>query len=148
MGLPGSIVLMLAAIFLAPLSSHGTAYLICYIIVQAITVMRVLIAIQMNIALNHINPTNSVSEVAEYIERLELIHQWDRRYTLYVKVPLTICVIALLMLLLGLDLFAVRWVVYLWMALVVILVPLNFIVAYHSFRKLEKNIENLKNEIQ
>ena len=148
MGLPGSIVLMLAAIFLAPLSSHGTAYLICYIIVQAITVMRVLIAIQMNIALNHINPTNSVSEVAEYIERLELIHQWDRRYTLYVKVPLTICVIALLMLLLGLDLFAVRWVVYLWMALVVILVPLNFIVAYHSFLELEKDIENLKNDIQ
>ena len=50
--------------------------------------------------------------------------------------------------LLGLDLFAVRWVLYLWMTLVVILVPLNFIVAYHSFRKLEKNIENLKNEIQ
>ena len=148
LGLPGSIVLMLAAICLAPLSAHGTGYIICYIIVQAITVMRVLIAIQMNITLNHINPSYSVSEVAEYIERLELIHQWDRRYTLYVKVPLTICVIALLMLLLGLDLFAVRWVVYLWMALVVILVPLNFIVAYHSFRKLEKNIENLKNEIQ
>lgn len=147
-GLPGSIVLMLAAIGLAPLSSHGTGYLICYIIVQAITIMRVLIAIQLNITLNHINPSHSVSEVAEHIDRLELIHQWDRRYTLYVKVPLTICVIALLMPLLGLDLFAVRWVLYLWMTLVVILVPLNFTVAYHSFRKLEKNIENLKTEIQ
>ena len=96
-GLVGSIVLMLAVACLMPLFVHHTGYLVCYIVVQLITVVRVLIAIQMNITLRHIDPSRSVSEVAAYVDRLELIHQWDRRYTLYIKVPLTICVIALLL---------------------------------------------------
>ena len=147
-GLVGSIVLMLAVACLMPLYSHRSSYLVCYIVVQLITIVRVLIAIQMNIPLRHIDPSRSVSEVSAYVDRLELIHQWDRRYTLYVKVPLTICVIALLLPLLGLDPFAVRWVFYLWMALTVIAMALNFVVAYRSFRHLEDNIKTLKHNIQ
>ena len=141
-GLIGSIILMLAVAALAPLYLHHIGYLICYIIVQLITIVRVLIAIQMNLILPHINPSRSVSEVSDYVERLELIHQWDRRYTLFVKVPLTICVVALLLPPLGLDPFSVSWILRLWLAVA------NFVVAYLSFRKLEHNIENLKNEIQ
>jgi hypothetical protein len=146
-GLVGSIVLMIAVACLVPLYIHRSSYLICYIVVQLITIVRVLIAIQMNIPLRHIDPSHSVSEVAAYVDRLELIHHWDRRYTLYVKVPLTICVVTLLLPLLGLDPFAVRWVLYLWVALTIIAIALNFVVAYRSFLKLEKSINNLKNEI-
>ena len=44
-GLVGSIVLMLAVACLMPLYLHHTGYLVCYIVVQLITVVRVLIAI-------------------------------------------------------------------------------------------------------
>ena len=147
-GLIGSIILMIAIACLTPFYLHSLGYTVCYIIVQLITIVRVLIAVQLNLTLRHIDPSRSVSEVATHVERLELIHQWDRRYTLYVKIPLTICVIALLLPLLGLDPFAVRWVFYLWMALTAIVAVLNFVVAYRSFRKLEENIKNLKHTIQ
>ena len=147
-GLVGSIVLMLGVACLMPLYVHRTGYLVCYIVVQLITVVRVLIAIQMNITLQHIDPSRSVSEVASYVDRLELIHQWDRRYTLYIKVPLTICVIALLLPLLGLDPFRVRWVFWLWMGITAVAMAVNFVVAYRSFRNLEENIKTLKHHIQ
>jgi len=147
-GLVGSIILMLVVASLAPLYLHNIGYLACYIIVQLITIIRVLIAIQMNLTLPHINPSRSVSEVSDHVARLELIHQWDRRYTLFVKVPLTICVVALLLPPLGLDPFNVRWILYLWLAVAVIVSLLNFVVAYLSFRRLEQNIENLKDKIQ
>ena len=143
-GLVGSIVLMLAVACLMPLFVHHTGYLVCYIVVQLITVVRVLIAIQMNITLRHIDPSRSVSEVAAYVDRLELIHQWDRRYTLYIKVPLTICVIALLLPLLGLDPFRVRWVFWLWMGITAVAMAVNFVIAYRSFLKLEEDINSLR----
>ena len=146
-GLVGSIVLMLGVACLIPLYVHRTDYLVCYIVVQLITVVRVLIAIQMNITLQHIDPSRSVSEVASYVDRLELIHQWDRRYTLYIKVPLTICVIALLLPLLGLDPFRVRWVFWLWMDITAVTMAVNFVIAYRSFLKLEDNIKTLKHNI-
>ena len=147
-GLVGSIVLMLAVACLMPLYLHHTGYLVCYIVVQLITVVRVLIAIQMNIPLRHIDPSRGVDEVAAYVDRLELIHQWDRRYTLYIKVPLTICVVALLLPLLGLDPFGVRWVFWLWMGVTAVAMAVNFVVAYRSFLKLEENIKTLKHTIQ
>ena len=147
-GLVGSIVLMLAVACLMPLYLHHTGYLVCYIVVQLITVVRVLIAIQMNITLRHIDPSRSVSEVTTYVEQLEQIHQWDRRYTLCVKVPLTVCVIALLLPLVGLDPFAVKWVFWLWMGITAVAMTVNFVVAYRSFRKLEENIKTLKHHIQ
>ena len=131
-----------------PLYLHHTGYLVCYIVVQLITVVRVLIAIQMNIPLRHIDPSRGVDEVAAYVDRLELIHQWDRRYTLYIKVPLTICVVALLLPLLGLDPFGVRWVFWLWMGITAVAMAANFVVAYRSFLKLEENIKTLKHTIQ
>lgn len=146
-GLVGSIILMLGVACLMPLYVHRTGYLVCYIVVQLITVVRVLIAIQMNIPLQHIDPSRSVSEVAAHVDRLELIHQWDRRYTLYVKVPLTICVIALLLPLLGLDPFRVRWVFWLWMGITAVATAVNFVIAYRSFLKLEDNIKTLKHNI-
>ncbi len=146
-GLVGSIVLMLAVACLMPLYLRHTGYLVCYIVVQLVTIVRVLIAIQMNIPLRHIDPSRSVSEVAAYADRLELIHQWDRRYTLYIKVPLTICVVALLLPLLGLDPFAVRWVFWLWMGITAVAMAANFAVAYRSFLKLEENIKTLKHNI-
>ena len=146
-GLVGSIILMLGVACLMPLYVHRTGYLVCYIVVQLITIVRVLIAIQMNIPLRHIDPSRSVSEVAAYVDRLELIHQWDRRYTLYVKVPLTICVIALLLPLLGLDPFRVRWVFWLWMGITAVAMAVNFVIAYRSFLKLEDNIKTLKHNI-
>ena len=142
-GLVGSIVLMLAVACLMPLYLHHTGYLVCYIVVQLITVARVLIAIQMNIPLRHIDPSRSVCEVTTYVEQLEQIHQWDRRYTLCVKVPLTVCVIALLLPLVGLDPFAVKWVFWLWMGITAVAMAVNFVVAYRSFRKLEENIKNI-----
>lgn len=147
-GLVGSIVLMLAVACLMPLYLHHTGYLVCYIVVQLITVVRVLIAIQMNIPLRHIDPSRGVDEVAAYVDRLELIHQWDRRYTLYIKVPLTICVVALLLPLLGLDPFGVRWVFWLWMGITAVAMAVNFVIAYRSFLKLEENIKTLKHTIQ
>ena len=143
-GLVGSIVLMIAVACLMPLCLRHTGYLVCYIVVQLITVVRVLIAIQMNITLRHIDPSRSVSEVAAYVDRLELIHQWDRRYTLYIKVPLTICVIALLLPLLGLDPFRVRWVFWLWMGITAVAMAVNFVIAYRSFLKLEEDISSLR----
>ena len=147
-GLVGSIVLMIAVACLMPLYVHRTGYLVCYIVVQLITIVRVLIAIQMNIPLRHIDPSRSVSEVTTYVEQLEQIHQWDRRYTLCVKVPLTVCVIALLLPLVGLDPFAVKWVFWLWMGITAMAMAVNFVVAYRSFRKLEENIKTLKHHIQ
>ena len=147
-GLVGSIVLMLAVACLMPLYMHHTGYLVCYIVVQLITVVRVLIAIQMNIPLRHIDPSRGVDEVATYVDQLELIHQWDRRYTLYIKVPLTVCVTALILPLVGLDPFAVRWVFWLWMGITTVAMVVNFVVAYRSFLKLEENIKTLKHTIQ
>lgn len=147
-GLVGSIVLMLVVASLMPLYIHHTGYLVCYIVVQLITVVRVLIAIQMNIPLRHIHPSRGVDEVATYVDQLELIHQWDRRYTLYVKVPLTVCVTALILPLVGLDPFAVRWVFWLWMGITAVAMAANFVIAYRSFLKLEDNIKTLKYTIQ
>ena len=147
-GLVGSIALMIAVACLMPLYTHHWGYLVCYLVVQLITVVRVLIAIQMNIPLRHIDPSRGVEEVATYTRKLELIHQWDRRYTLYVKVPLTICVTALLLPLVGLNPFAERWVLYLWVGATAVAMVANYIVAYRSFLKLEDNIKTLKNNIQ
>ena len=146
-GLVGSIVIMLVVASLMPLYIHHTGYLICYIVVQLITVVRVLIAIQMNIPLRHIHPSRGVDEVATYVDQLELIHQWDRRYTLYVKVPLTVCVTALILPLVGLDPFAVRWVFWLWTGITAVAMATNFVIAYRSFLKLEENIKTLKHNI-
>ena len=59
-GLVGSIVLMLAVACLMPLYVHRTSYMVCYIVVQLITIVRVLIAIQINLPLRHIHPSRSV----------------------------------------------------------------------------------------
>ena len=146
-GLVGSMVLMVGVACLMPLYIHHIGYMICYIVVQLITIVRVLIAIQMNLPLRHIDPSRSVSEVAAYVERLELIHRWDRHYTLYIKVPLTICVVALLLPLLGLDPFAVRWVVWLWMGITAVAMTVNFVIAYRSFLGLEEKFKTLKHNI-
>lgn len=146
LGLPGSIALMTAVGCMAPLYWDNAGYMTCYCIVLLITLLRVLIALQMNLAFQHVNPSRGVDEVAKYINRLELIHKWDRRYTLYVKVPLTVCVVALIWPPLGINPFAVVWVRNIWIVLTASVVILNFTIAYLSFRKLEKDIRNLKTE--
>ena len=126
LGLPGSIALMTAVGCMAPLYWDNAGYMTCYCIVLLITLLRVLIALQMNLAFQHVNPSRGVDEVAKYINRLELIHKWDRR--------------------LGINPFAVVWVRNIWIALTATVVILNFTIAFISFRKLEKDISNLKTE--
>lgn len=144
-GLPGSVALMVLVACLAPYYVHDVGYLVCYLVVQLITVVRVLIAIQMNLAFGHIKLSGDVNEVAERVQQLELIHQFDRRYTLYVKVPLTICVMALIWPLIGLDPFSIRWLQWTWLGLTAVVLVVNAVVAAHAFRRLERSIEQLKN---
>ena len=67
LGLPGSIALMTAVGCMAPLYWDNAGYMTCYCIVLLITLLRVLIALQMNLAFQHVNPSRGVDEVAKYI---------------------------------------------------------------------------------
>ena len=90
-GLPGSIVLMLVVAALAPYYVHSLPYFVCYAVVQLITIMRVMIAVQMYIAIRHLDPTRPVAEVNAYADRMTLLQRFNHHYTLYIKLPLTVC---------------------------------------------------------
>ena len=173
-GLPGSIVLMLVVAALAPYYVHSLPYFVCYAVVQLITIVRVMMAVQMYIAIRHLDPTRPVAEVnayadrmtllqrfnhairhldptrpvAEvnaYADRMTLLQRFNHHYTLYIKLPLTICLGPLFGPPLGFDFFCYKWVLYLWIVLCVVLLSLNAWGIVRSFRKLDAAIENIKN---
>ena len=143
-GLPGSVVLMVGVACLAPMYWHNTFYLISYIVVQLITVIRVMIAIQMHITIRHIDPSRPITEVVSYVEQLEALQKWNRRYTLRVKLPLTVCVVPLIGPPLGIDFFNIAWFWWGWLLLCAIVIPINAVFALTAFKKLEKTIDNIK----
>lgn len=143
-GLPGSIVLALVVAYFAPYYLHHWAYLTAYIVVQLITVIRILIAIQMNLVISHLDPTRGIIEVAEYTDRFELLQRWNRRYTLYVKPPLTACIVPLIAPPLGYDLFTHQQFVFIWAGISAILIVSNAAVSAKSFRQLEQQIAEIR----
>lgn len=144
-GLPGSIVLMLVVAALAPYYVHSLPYFVCYAVVQLITIVRVMIAVQMYIAIRHLDPTRPVAEVNAYADRMTLLQRFNHHYTLYIKLPLTVCLGPLFGPPLGFDFFSYKWVLYLWIVLCVVLLSLNAWGIVRSFRKLDSAIENIKN---
>ena len=144
-GLPGSIVLMLVVAALAPYYVHSLSYFVCYAVVQLITIVRVMIAVQMYIAIRHLDPTRPVAEVNAYADRMALLQRFNHHYTLYIKLPLTVCLGPLFGPPLGFDFFSYKWVLYLWIVLCVVLLSLNAWGIVRSFRKLDAAIENIKN---
>lgn len=143
-GLPGSIAIAMVVAYFAHYYLHHWAYLTAYIVVQIITIIRILIAIQMNLAMNHLNPSRGIVEVAEYMDRFELLQRWNRRYTLYVKLPLTVCIVPLIAPPLGYDLFANQQFVYIWAGASAILIVSNAVVTTKSFRRLEHQIADMR----
>ena len=144
-GLPGSIVLMLVVAALAPYYVHSLPYFVCYAVVQLITIVRVMIAVQMYIAIRHLDPTRPVAEVNAYADRMTLLQRFNHHYTLYIKLPLTVCLGPLFGPPMGFDFFSYKWVLYLWIVLCVVLLSLNAWGIVRSFRKLDAAIENIKN---
>ena len=144
-GLPGSIVILIVVAVLAPLYLRPLPYLVCYIVVLCIALMRVMIAVQMYIAIRHLDPTRPVAEVNAYADRMTLLQRFNHHYTLYIKLPLTVCLGPLFGPPLGFDFFSYKWVLYLWIVLCVVLLSLNAWGIVRSFRKLDAAIENIKN---
>ncbi|MBR1835464.1 MAG: hypothetical protein IJ785_08195 [Bacteroidales bacterium] len=145
-GLPGSIAILAVVAALAPLYVHRLPYLISYIVVLAIAVMRVMIAVQMFIAIRHLDPTRPVAEVSAYADRMTLLQRFNRRYTLYIKLPVTVCLGPLFGPPFGLDFFSLRWFVIVWLVLCAVLLPLNAWGIIRSFRRLDAAIENIRSE--
>ena len=144
-GLPGSIAILLVVVVLAPLYVDRPPYLISYAVVLAIALMRVMIAVQMCIAFRHLDPTRPVDEVSAYADRMTLLQRFNHHYTLYIKLPLTVCLGPLFGPPMGFDFFSYKWVLYLWIVLCVVLLSLNAWGIVRSFRKLDAAIENIKN---
>ena len=144
-GLPGSIAILLVVVVLAPLYVDRPPYLISYAVVLAIALMRVMIAVQMYIAFRHLDPTRPVDEVSAYADRMTLLQRFNHHYTLYIKLPLTVCLGPLFGPPMGFDFFSYKWVLYLWIVLCVVLLSLNAWGIVRSFRKLDAAIENIKN---
>lgn len=144
-GLPGSIVILAVVAVLAPLYLRPLPYLVCYLVVLCIALMRVMIAVQMYIAIRHLDPTRPVAEVNAYADRMTLLQRFNHHYTLYIKLPLTVCLGPLFGPPLGFDFFSYKWVLYLWIVLCVVLLSLNAWGIVRSFRKLDAAIENIKN---
>ena len=144
-GLPGSIVILCVVAVLAPLYLQPLPYLVCYLVVLAIALMRVMIAVQMFIAIRHLDPTRPVAEVNAYADRMTLLQRFNHHYTLYIKLPLTVCLGPLFGPPLGFDFFSLRWFVIVWIILCAVLLPLNAWGIVRSFRKLDAAIENIKN---
>lgn len=144
-GLPGSIAILLVVVVLAPLYVDRPPYLVSYVVVLAIALMRVMIAVQMYIAFRHLDPTRPVAEVNAYADRMTLLQRFNHHYTLYIKLPLTVCLGPLFGPPLGFDFFSYKWVLYLWIVLCVVLLSLNAWGIVRSFRKLDAAIENIKN---
>lgn len=142
-GLPGSIVLAIAVACLAPMYWGSWPYMAAYVVVQAITIIRVLIAVQMYLAIRHVNPEGSVAEVARYVEQLEMLQQFNRRYTLYVKLPLTACIVPLVGPPLGWDFFAHDYFLAIWLGASALLIAINAVVAATAFRRLEKQLTTI-----
>ena len=134
-GLPGSIVLMLVVAALAPYYVHSLPYFVCYAVVQLITIVRVMIAVQMYIAIRHLDPTRPVAEVNAYADRMTLLQRFNHHYTLYIKLPLTICLGPLFGPPLGFDFFCYKWVLYLWIVLCVVLLSLTARVVADSVKE-------------
>ena len=146
-GLPGSIVLMLVVAALAPYYVHSLPYFVCYAVVQLITIVRVMIAVQMYIAIRHLDPTRPVAEVNAYADRMTLLQRFNHHYTLYIKLPLTVCLGPLFGPPMGFDFFSYKWVLYLWIVLCVVLLSLNAWGIVRSFRKLDAAIENIDDRL-
>lgn len=144
-GLPGSIAILLVVVALAPLYVDRPPYLVSYVVVLAIALMRVMIAVQMYIAFRHLDPTRPVAEVNAYADRMTLLQRFNHHYTLYIKLPLTVCLGPLFGPPMGFDFFSYKWVLYLWIVLCVVLLSLNAWGIVRSFRKLDAAIENIKN---
>ena len=144
-GLPGSIAILLVVVALAPLYVDRPPYLVSYVVVLAIALMRVMIAVQMYIAIRHLDPTRPVAEVSAYADRMTLLQRFNHHYTLYIKLPLTVCLGPLFGPPMGFDFFSYKWVLYLWIVLCVVLLSLNAWGIVRSFRKLDAAIENIKN---
>lgn len=144
-GLPGSIAILLVVVALAPLYVDRPPYLISYVVVLAIALMRVMIAVQMYIVFRHLDPTRPVAEVNAYADRMTLLQRFNHHYTLYIKLPLTVCLGPLFGPPMGFDFFSYKWVLYLWIVLCVVLLSLNAWGIVRSFRKLDAAIENIKN---
>jgi len=144
-GLPGSIAILLVVVALAPLYVDRPPYLVSYVVVLVIALMRVMIAVQMYIAFRHLDPTRPVAEVNAYADRMTLLQRFNHHYTLYIKLPLTVCLGPLFGPPMGFDFFSYKWVLYLWIVLCVVLLSLNAWGIVRSFRKLDAAIENIKN---
>ena len=144
-GLPGSIVILIVVAVMAPLYLRPLPELERYLVVLCVYFMRVMIAVQMYIAIRHLDPTRPVAEVIAYADRMTLLQRFNHHYTLYIKLPLTICLGPLFGPPLGFDFFCYKWVLYLWIVLCVVLLSLNAWGIVRSFRKLDAAIENIKN---
>lgn len=143
LGLPGSVVLVFVVLLLMPLSASWP-YWLAYGVVQFITLVRVLIAVQMRLTIRHINPTRGVAEVAEYVERMGLLQRFNRRYTLWVKLPLTVCVVPIVAFQLGWDVFADQRLVTCWLGVSALLIAINAVVSVTAFRRLEKQLASVR----
>ena len=143
-GLPGSIAILAVVAVLAPLYLQPLPYLICYIVVLCIALMRVMIAVQMFITIRHLEPTRPVAEVAAYADRMTLLQRFNHHYTLYIKLPITVCLGPLFGPPFGLDFFSIKWFVIVWIVLCAVLLPLNAWGIVRSFRKLDTAIDNIK----
>lgn len=143
-GLPGSIVILAVVAALAPLYLKPLPYLVCYLVVLAIALMRVMIAVQMYIAIRHLDPTRPVAEVNAYADRMTLLQRFNHHYTLYIKLPVTVCLGPLFGPPLGFDFFSHSWFLYLWLALCAVLLPLNAWGIVRSFRKLDTALAAVK----
>lgn len=145
-GLPGSIAILLVVVVLAPLYVDRPPYLISYVVVLTIALMRVMIAVQMYIAFRHLDPTRPVDEVSAYADRMTLLQRFNRRYTLFIKLPVTVCLGPLFGPPLGLDFFSLRWFVIVWIVLCAVLLPLNAWGIIRSFRRLDAAIASIKHQ--
>lgn len=146
-GLPGSIVLALVVACLAPMYWGDWPYMVAYVVVQIITIIRVLIAVQMYLTIRHVNPEGGVAEVAKYVEQLELLQQFNRRYTLYIKLPLTACIVPLVGPPIGWNFFAHDYFLAIWVGVSALLIAINAVVATTAFHRLEKQITNIKENL-
>lgn len=145
-GLPGSVAILLVVVILAPLYVHRAPYLVCYLVVLAIALMRVMIAVQMYIAIRHLDPTRPVAEVSAYADRMTLLQRFNHHYTLYIKLPVTVCLGPLFGPPFGLDFFSLQWFIIVWLILCAVLLPLNAWGIIRSFRRLDTAIASIKHQ--
>ena len=103
-----------------------------------------MIAVQMYIAIRHLDPTRPVAEVNAYADRMTLLQRFNHHYTLYIKLPVTVCLGPLFGPPLGFDFFSHSWFLYLWLALCAVLLPLNAWGIVRSFRKLDTALAAVK----